>query len=1633
MTPRGARWMRLGPLICALFALCLGVPARADEAGQSPEELAFLNDLNVLTQSSHRQTGSVAGLAAEAFVRDRLRALGVTQLLELSTPVWELHTRACSLEVDGVTVQLLAVRPNVIVPPVTPEGGLEAALMYAGRGESADFDARSPEGKIVVLEYESAANWERAFSLGARAVIFLGDGTETETAPKHLDLPINLVRLYAGPELLGQLDLRHDYPHARLTSEVEWRQRVGRNVVARIPGTDAHFPKQRAEGEALVLSARLDSYGVVPERSPSARRAGNVAALLEAAAQLVKEPPKRDVVLLFSDGDAFASQGTREVYDAWLMPEATSLALAAEHAAELNQLQRITAGFSLDFWPALERQTADASDQRVLWRTLSNEADFARDDAYQALERLRLLRSQNAAPTRAESELEALAQRWDEIRRALHEHTLGVFVTQTRGSTQATRFEPQFIELEARVRGRLQRRTAELLQLVGNDAERSQLRRALSEDQNGERRPEWVVLHAAYDFSGEGATWGPVVGDYSNALFEFRVPKPEGDLPGYYGRVLNVLSSSAKRGLPLPALDARTLDDPALGLSFAPGPFESPATVAGSYGIYNLSLMTGYDARPRDGQPSDTVSALDWRALRAQALAGTELLRRAADSADLSLPRVFKGFAVSKYPRFASGESSGDYVGLQVTGTLSEDRPASSALLAVWPGDMGAPTKAWSSRKGANRSRDYEASALEVVDEHGHFRSLGLREDMYTDEMTIGARFDARGALTAISTEEQQLQKLSQAVRVNLFSGTGYSWTALPTRETDPELLQVLKASADSPFRDNRALWGQLDNQGFAYVSEQVIDYRLKLFQPFGPVVLGAFTSNAGFGAGVEPRELEPGARLARVTARDLWNLNEQRLSTLRARGVTTADLEILHARAKLGQTRAKEASTVAGEEAALLRSAALSQRVYGPLRSAMDDLVHAVVLLLLLAIPFSFALERLLLGATTVYGQIAGFTGCFLVTFLALYLLHPGFAIASTPVIILLAFGLVMLSGMVTNIVIRKFRTELHAMQGQGGQAHELEVSRAGTMLAAIAMGVSTMRRRPARTALTAITVVMLTFTILCFASFSRTLGVRALYQGPKDALTKSALLLRRLDYSPIFPAVLEMLRGTEGKGGTLAPEYWLIHEASDPSRFGVARPDSGAVLNVDAVLSASSEELALWPELSAALGGTLSDQQRELGKNGVFLAPVVSEVLKLHIGDRVRVNGREARFLGTFDAGRLQRLRQLDGESLLPVNSDPGLLGQGTDAKAAAAANAALNDDVVTNLVHLSSDQVVIASPEFVQELGGKLRALNVYPGAGVDPAELGRRLAEMVAMPVWASSTQGVERLVFTTLTDVSAGFGLFVPLALGGLIIFGTLLGSISDREKEIYTFSALGLSPLHVGVLFFAEAAVYAVVGGMGGQILAELVGLCADLLARRGLIEPPAINYSSTNSLFAIALVMLTVLVSALYPAVRASRSANPGLSRSFRIPDPEGDVLSLTFPFTVSAYDITGMVSFLAEHFRRHDDAGIGGFAASRTQIRKTAEARLELSVELALAPFDLGVTQELVLNAFPSEIPGVDEIALRITRTSGTKPDWLRQNKVFLRALRRQFLLWRTLSNETIEGYRLETLQLLGAAEAA
>ena len=214
------------------------------------------------------------------------------------------------------------------------------------------------------------------------------------------------------------------------------------------------------------------------------------------------------------------------------------------------------------------------------------------------------------------------------------------------------------------------------------------------------------------------------------------------------------------------------------------------------------------------------------------------------------------------------------------------------------------------------------------------------------------------------------------------------------------------------------------------------------------------------------------------------------------------------------------------------------------------------------------------------------------------------------------------------------------------------------------------------------------------------------------------------------------------------------------------------------------------------------------------------------------------------------------------------------------------------------------------------------------------------------------------------------------------------------------------------------------VGAAAGLFEALVVPRLLGLAATYGLVRVPEMNYSSTNAIVTILIVMATVLVSAIYPAIKASRSANPGLLRSWKLPPPKGDTFDLVFPFTVSGYDLTGVVSFLREHFESFSDTGLGSFMARDAHMTVAEDGGLGIFARLALAPFDLGVTETLELRSKPSEIEGIDEINIRLTRLSGQPKDWERLNKVLLDDLRTQFLLWRSLPQETMEIYRHRTL---------
>ena len=72
---------------------------------------------------------------------------------------------------------------------------------------------------------------------------------------------------------------------------------------------------------------------------------------------------------------------------------------------------------------------------------------------------------------------------------------------------------------------------------------------------------------------------------------------------------------------------------------------------------------------------------------------------------------------------------------------------------------------------------------------------------------------------------------------------------------------------------------------------------------------------------------------------------------------------------------------------------------------------------------------------------------------------------------------------------------------------------------------------------------------------------------------------------------------------------------------------------------------------------------------------------------------------------------------------------------------------------------------------------------------------------------------------------------------------------------------------------------------------------------------------------------MAVVMLSALFPAQKASRIAGRNVTRRWKLPKPEGDCWRFEFPFTVGSSEALGLFVFLTDYFASHNDESMGCF----------------------------------------------------------------------------------------------------------
>jgi putative ABC transport system permease protein len=106
-----------------------------------------------------------------------------------------------------------------------------------------------------------------------------------------------------------------------------------------------------------------------------------------------------------------------------------------------------------------------------------------------------------------------------------------------------------------------------------------------------------------------------------------------------------------------------------------------------------------------------------------------------------------------------------------------------------------------------------------------------------------------------------------------------------------------------------------------------------------------------------------------------------------------------------------------------------------------------------------------------------------------------------------------------------------------------------------------------------------------------------------------------------------------------------------------------------------------------------------------------------------------------------------------------------------------------------------------------------------------------------------------------------------MAVAGILIMNVMLIAVAQRTNEIGLLKALGASPDQIRLLFFAEAALLSLSGGMVGSLLGQL----GSFVIRR--IYPAVPAFAPLWAVAgALALAVITGVVFSVLPARRAAR-----------------------------------------------------------------------------------------------------------------------------------------------------------------
>jgi len=1635
-----------------------------DEATQARMQ----RDITALTAFPSRVPGTAGNLAAADIIEKRFNDIGLKRVKHdeyfVTTPV---TIGSATLDLGGRTLSVAPVYPNEVVASTTPKAGLSGPLVYGGQGRPVDFNGQKVDGSIVVLDFNSGMNWITAADLGARAIVFLApENTNRGQAERKMAfLPVEMPRFYAQGADADAIRAAKGQ-NATLKSLVTWRKMAVRNILGFLPGKNP--PSAKGKANTVIVSAYYDSMSIVPDLAPGAEAAGNMAAMLELASRLQKNPPAYNVLFMANGAHHIALAGVRN--------------FLAQHAVDRDG----TGGDAL-------------KDEIASYRAFVG-LDFS-------------------SRTR----------------------TVGLFAKSWFYNQMTTGGESILLNQFGGLAKAMGRFAADEAKKTGANAEDS-----FVDGVTGKNARTWrAYLPAPIALDSEAATMAQIPGISFATANDARLKQ---DTPFDTPANMNLPNLVAQVNSTEPLLRF-AFDSIAQGDAGGTPVLPDRSQLSGIFG-FKVGRAIYRDVKKVSSFLPDTpLPDTQLGNVGVQAL-GVAVSDRGGNPLELKSYAGVRGLMIER----------ADYA------KAGGDSPAVSQFTFVGP-RVGDP------KGGGTPNYEFEAYC---VNRDGH---ITFAPDRGSDRQRFSPTFSS--ASPSIAFKDAARGELTADISLICFAcRAATAYDTLDQRyfsvlkemsvlnaatDAEPVVVGYLRPAADASSSSAAsvepiAIVFSEPNQRFKMIMAQgLLGKRLVLLQSSGKQGNAPSSDTRAYeGAGFEVSDTAEANRIPNIafqTATDLWTLDQQRIRLLKGFGINNERVDKLHGEAGCPPSTKKPGlfdcptEAIAQPNGGSLQKASLAlknnqydtfyaearrafgleSRAYPDVEGTSQDVLKGIIFYLALLLPFAYFMERMLFGFPDVRKQIVGMSIIFMIVFTAIRFVHPAFELAATPFIILLAFVILALTVVVTAFLQSKFEQELKRLK-QG--VHYADMGRLSALGAAIGLGIANMRRRPTRTALTCVTLILLTFTVLSFTSVTANIANFARpYGSATHAPPYQGFLIRDPAWGAMPDVAVSSLTNeirARGLGEPALRAWYLSRDQSEalsmrvqnakdpgkgfyaPAMLGltpeeqtIGSPLPGTVLKGGRWFQPGDTDVCLLPRDILLDDATRASERPATDANATPTptpgasaesGPQLGLTLDNAVGSQVQVGGKTLTVIGVFDDRKWygpraeDNLKDIDNEEFSPVDYGSDQSKQSASSQSQSAQQSGVVS--VQKYQHMQANALLVVPYQTAMDMGATTRSVAV----GIkDPVVAESQLKDLMnraALGIFGATPDvkggpPVAKLYSSVEAAGYEGFAsLAIPILIAAMIIANTMLGSVYERTREIGIYSSIGLAPIHIAALFIAEAIVYAVLGSIAGYLIAQVT---AKIILALGVFPGITLNFSSSSAVIATLIVMLTVLLSTLYPAWAASKLSQPD-ERKAELGEPMGDLWRLQFPFTVSGLQSLGMAQFLADYFESHTDTSVGKFYTDKITFSalslREAVALLNEGVPLPgsaeaiahniangdgkngnrnrkfslkkmpkidetasgadtvppqnapkggyieldsiiespdtqvfllhmrtwLAPFDMGVSQDTDIILLPASEPGLYEMQLRLERQSGEIAAWKRVNREFMTELRKQLLVWRT-----------------------